>query len=465
MLLWKMTTTNFWLFCNVLISKRSMYRLYSPYLLVDILSSLVQGSISNVSDDVIEASFRTSLDLLRSSSAQPAGSRSSPPTRNTRKRSRVEELPHPSSFTLDKSQLTNRSSADASSRTPSRDLFSPNHIQSRKPSTGADSDDDHDELDLIGPKLGSVDVGSGFSKTVMEKLISGKVAALSSHDSAAAPLAMDKDTPSGILVEATKDTPSTITAAGPVPKAVMIPAHLAPSAADVEMKGKLEDQTVDGLDSSKDEAMDMEEDEVAAITRAGDQELPDDEPVLPKTMDAKMDGDVSVAEPVPNAVAPLQDQPTLTSPLPASYSPVKLPLPPSVHEPILIPAPASAADEKPYKLDLVPEPSADKKLSSPNYDDQRRFNPNYTLPPLSVFPAEFTKKAKPRKRQKRDSDREKGRDRESKRDKDDGPPMGLTRWGATLSANPVWKKVSRASKCLSTREWGVSFLKLYVRFT
>ena len=81
------------------------------------------------------------------------------------------------------------------------------------------------------------------------------------------------------------------------------------------------------------------------------------------------------------------------------------------------------------------------------------YDPQYKLPPLSVLSPEFSRKTKTTKRKKgRERDKSDG-----KKDRDEALPMGLNRWGATVLANPVWKKVSRATKCLSSREWGVCF--------
>ncbi len=76
----------------------------------------------------------------------------------------------------------------------------------------------------------------------------------------------------------------------------------------------------------------------------------------------------------------------------------------------------------------------------------------YSLPPLKSLPAEYSRKNKS-KQHKREKEREKN---DAKRDTNDWAAMGLNKWAATISANPVWKKVSRATKCLTSREWAVS---------
>jgi chromatin modification-related protein VID21 len=129
-------------------------------------------------------------------------------------------------------------------------------------------------------------------------------------------------------------------------------------------------------------------------------------------------------------------------PKPPKYTPIHFPLPPSIQEAILIPAPISNDEETVFNLDFEPE----LIISSPvptNIENRQRYDLKYTLPPLSVLPTDFTRKVKPRRK------------KDGKREKDDAVPMGLTRWGATIMANPLWKRVAKATKCLNTREWGV----------
>ena len=105
-----------------------------------------------------------------------------------------------------------------------------------------------------------------------------------------------------------------------------------------------------------------------------------------------------------------------------------------------------------YHFDALAAPKPLEPSISPVHYRQQ-YDPQYKLPPLSVLPAEFSRKAKTNKR-KKERERDKS---DSKKDRDEALPMGVSRWGATVVANPVWKKVSRATKCLSSREWGVCF--------
>jgi hypothetical protein len=105
-------------------------------------------------------------------------------------------------------------------------------------------------------------------------------------------------------------------------------------------------------------------------------------------------------------------------------------------------------------LDSAPTQTTPVSPNQPRHQIQS----NYSLPPLKYLPPEYNRKTRSTKLQrKREKEREKyegRRDRDFSRD--DWIPMGLNRWAATVSANPVYKRVSRASKCLSTRDWAVS---------
>lgn len=122
---------------------------------------------------------------------------------------------------------------------------------------------------------------------------------------------------------------------------------------------------------------------------------------------------------------------------------------------LLIPTPTSPAADPAFSFDeaeIEPHeealPDADTSIDAQRH---HHFNPAYTLPPLRSLPPEYLRKGKSVKQKKRDKERDKA----DGKNKDEWTPMGLTKWGATVRANPVWKKVSRATKCLSTRDWGV----------
>jgi chromatin modification-related protein VID21 len=57
----------------------------------------------------------------------------------------------------------------------------------------------------------------------------------------------------------------------------------------------------------------------------------------------------------------------------------------------------------------------------------------------------------------RKKDKEKDKVPEARKDgTDDWMPLGINKWGVTIKANPLWKRVSRATKTMTTRDWNVS---------
>ncbi|KAI0636780.1 hypothetical protein C8Q77DRAFT_1094591 [Trametes polyzona] len=84
--------------------------------------------------------------------------------------------------------------------------------------------------------------------------------------------------------------------------------------------------------------------------------------------------------------------------------------------------------------------------------------PPYPLPPLSLLPIEFSRRGKPSKRERK-KEKEKEKDKGEAK-KEEWQPMSLNKWAAVLRANPVHKKMSRATKCLSTRDWSVGMAEL-----
>nr|VWO98692.1 RNA pyrophosphohydrolase (EC ((Di)nucleoside polyphosphate hydrolase) [Ganoderma boninense] len=77
-------------------------------------------------------------------------------------------------------------------------------------------------------------------------------------------------------------------------------------------------------------------------------------------------------------------------------------------------------------------------------------DPQYPLPPLHMLPMEFVKKKS--KRNKKGGDVK----------KEEWQPMGLNRWAAVLRANPVHTKLSRSTKCLSTRDWSIGITEMHL---
>ena len=120
-----------------------------------------------------------------------------------------------------------------------------------------------------------------------------------------------------------------------------------------------------------------------------------------------------------------------------------------------------------HQLKVEPEIKTEHEPSLPSATDAerarahalelklaRRHAIHYPLPPLAALPAEFNRKGKPNKSRKKDRDRsgsDSGR-------KDDWVPLGMSKWAALLMANPAYKKLSRATKCVTTRDWNVGEL-------
>lgn len=148
---------------------------------------------------------------------------------------------------------------------------------------------------------------------------------------------------------------------------------------------------------------------------------------------------------------------TPLSPRPSPAPPivVKLKLPPPTPQPTYSFLPA-AASAKPNDLNIKQE-NEDSARKVPSHAASRfgfakfKKDMNLSLPPLSALPSEFNRKGKPQRR-KRDKERSEVMKR------DDWTPFGMAKWSALLRINPVYPKLSRASKCLSTRDWTVRIL-------
>ena len=90
-------------------------------------------------------------------------------------------------------------------------------------------------------------------------------------------------------------------------------------------------------------------------------------------------------------------------------------------------------------------------------------SPAYTLPPLKSLPPEFHRKKITKAQRKKEREREKEKDGGgSGGAREDWAPMGLNKWGASIRANPVYKKVGKATKCVTTREWNVGLYSAFL---
>ncbi|KAH6918710.1 hypothetical protein BKA70DRAFT_1176245 [Coprinopsis sp. MPI-PUGE-AT-0042] len=147
-----------------------------------------------------------------------------------------------------------------------------------------------------------------------------------------------------------------------------------------------------------------------------------------------------------------QDAPTTVSPqaifVPSTSSPSFQHAPRSS---IVIPTPAEPAlSMDRYNVDLPQQPEIPQATTSPTL--HHSLKSDYPLPPLQSLPPEFNRK--------KSTKRKKDRDRGDKSQKDDALPMGINRWTAMLTANPVYKRMSKSAKCLSSKDWSIAMAEL-----
>lgn len=114
------------------------------------------------------------------------------------------------------------------------------------------------------------------------------------------------------------------------------------------------------------------------------------------------------------------------------------------HNSIVIPAPLepSISSDQFNNTAIAPFPPHGP-TAVPTTTSVLQYKMEYPLPHSSILPPEFNRK-KTSKRKKDRSDK-----------KGDDLPMGLNRWAATLTANPVYHRLRRSTKCLSTKDWTV----------
>lgn len=156
--------------------------------------------------------------------------------------------------------------------------------------------------------------------------------------------------------------------------------------------------------------------------------------------------ELKVEVPTPAQLAPpsATDAPSPVNPTP-KVEPVEIPLSPTSQRP-----PTETVD--PSVFLSTEHLSTEQKAPDSRY----QFTQNYTLPPLKSLPAEFQRKGKPSKLQrKKEKEREKADRQDMRKDKDEFIPLGANRLAIVCKVNPLLKKMSRANKCLSSRDWGV----------
>jgi chromatin modification-related protein VID21 len=272
-----------------------------------------------------------------------------------------------------------------------------------------DEDDDRDELDIIG----SLTPSRSISETSVEPYTQTTTQEPSRADSEI----IDVDSPE--------------VSPGP-----LLPPDAADAGhSDVEMAAEPNEEEVVADEAPKDEL----------------DQVPPEREVTPELMHPEADSPVATSSP-----SQIVQQPLVRS--------VAVEVP-HRQTPLYMPAPSSPIHGLPeynfdIELEAEPETVSSHRPISPK-QQRHHFNPIYNLPPLKALPVEFNRRPKPtkgqRRREKEREKHERGSERgDSKREnKEDWVPMGINKWGATVRANPVYKKVSRASKCLSTREWNV----------
>ncbi|KAI0693277.1 hypothetical protein BC835DRAFT_1354362 [Cytidiella melzeri] len=116
------------------------------------------------------------------------------------------------------------------------------------------------------------------------------------------------------------------------------------------------------------------------------------------------------------------------------------------------PSPAPPPPDYAFDVEMSPPEAAEEQKLTVNPSHTMLKVPNYPVPPLKALPAEYNRKGKPKQSKKRDKDKGDG--------KQEWQPLGLAKWNAMLRANPVHKKVTKASKCLSTRDWNIALTEL-----
>ena len=151
---------------------------------------------------------------------------------------------------------------------------------------------------------------------------------------------------------------------------------------------------------------------------------------------------------------------TEVQPSPVAAPMVALPpsafiLPPKPSTEVFIPVTLTPVGVPPqYALDSAsPEPRSltVNEWLSPEFSLSRK----YTLPPVKSLPMDQQRRLKLGKNQRK-KDKEKDKGAESRNGTEDWAPLGINKWGVTIKTNPLWKRVSRATKTMSTRDWNVS---------
>ena len=179
-------------------------------------------------------------------------------------------------------------------------------------------------------------------------------------------------------------------------------------------------------------------------------------PLTPQTSQPEVQLSPSPS-PSPSPPSPSPPPPPTLIPAPIfALPPSAFILPPKPSTEVFIPATLAPVGESPqYALELAavePRSLTTSEWLNPEFS----LNRDYTLPPAKSLPPDQQRRLKLGKSQRR-KDKEKDKVLESRKDgTDDWMPLGINKWGVTIKANPLWKRVSRATKTMTTRDWNVS---------
>ena len=128
---------------------------------------------------------------------------------------------------------------------------------------------------------------------------------------------------------------------------------------------------------------------------------------------------------------------------------------PSRPQEYVIPLPQSGVAKMSFVFDDTDAGPPMPEESHAYRSEIEEYDPGYTLPPLRILPPEFHRRDKSSRQQRK---KEKGGSDKGEVKKEEWAPMGMMRLGAIVKANPLWKKVARATKYLSTQDWTVRSL-------
>ena len=235
------------------------------------------------------------------------------------------------------------------------------------------------------------------------------------------------------------------------------PSEAGPTQLGFESSG--EDSKSEGLISSAaTEQVSVQEDmdvDVVGETRAAA-----DEPVLLTPERRSQSAALPSSSPQASQTEGHSSPPPPPPPALPVFAPLALPpsafiLPPRPSTEVFIPTALAPIGELPqYSLDVAtaePRSLTTNEWLNPEFS----LNRNYTLPFAKSLPLDQQRRLRLGKNLRK-KDKEKDKVPENRKDGiDDWTPLGINKWGVSIRANPLWKRVSRATKTMSTRDWNV----------